>query len=533
MRIGAIWARVSTEPQQSLDSQVARAEAEMEKRGYAVPVDRILKVDWTSLDLFHCPEFQKLRRWIQNGEIEGLGIFDRDRLNASGLQRLIFLSECKEHNVELVICQGPPILDEPEGQLVELALAIGKERQVLRAQQGARDALRERATVKGLPTTCQAAYGYQWNENRTRLVTNANYDNRALILTLFLQAATLKGIVKELHKRGIPSPRGREWWPEPTIWLILGDTVNYGEYRALRRESIEPKLRRGNTYGKSSSKHLPGILLSSIVVERPLITKAQHDWILNRLDQNRLNAKRNGKRDLLLKGLIRYQDDGLGYYGRTIRGDSWAYIYSPRGNRRDNPRPYLPGRKLEAQVETLAREVLTSREVLEQELGWRQSAISESKTRIENELRSLERKATANASAETELVGLRIRGKVPEQAYDTNMTLLQTERQWIQERRDHLLDDLAKLKRQLVSLVGLEQLRVSVEKRLTSQDFPDRRFVLEALDTKVIVTNEGKLEVEFAIPTEKNKDAIALSSPQNACLPYLVVPSYSPPFLDA
>jgi len=32
-RIGAIWARVSTELQQSLDSQVARAKLELEKRG--------------------------------------------------------------------------------------------------------------------------------------------------------------------------------------------------------------------------------------------------------------------------------------------------------------------------------------------------------------------------------------------------------------------------------------------------------------------------------------------------------------------
>ena len=35
--IAAVWARVSTEPQQTLDSQVARSKAELEKRGYVVP----------------------------------------------------------------------------------------------------------------------------------------------------------------------------------------------------------------------------------------------------------------------------------------------------------------------------------------------------------------------------------------------------------------------------------------------------------------------------------------------------------------
>ena len=96
---------------------------ELEKKGYTIPPERILKVDWTSMDLSNCPQFKELRGWIQRKEIAALGIFDRDRLNAIGLQRLIFLSDCKEKGVELVVCQGPPILNEPEGQLVELALA--------------------------------------------------------------------------------------------------------------------------------------------------------------------------------------------------------------------------------------------------------------------------------------------------------------------------------------------------------------------------------------------------------------------------
>jgi len=54
--IAAVWARASTEPQQSLDSQAARSKVELEKRGYVVPPERILKIDWTSLDLLlACP----------------------------------------------------------------------------------------------------------------------------------------------------------------------------------------------------------------------------------------------------------------------------------------------------------------------------------------------------------------------------------------------------------------------------------------------------------------------------------------------
>jgi len=531
-KIAAVWARVSTEPQQSLDSQVARAKSELEKQGYIIAPERILKVDWTSLDLFHCPQFQELRGWIQRKEINALGILDRDRLNAIGLQRLVFLSECKEQGVALVICQGPPILDEPEGQLVELALAIGKERQVLRAQQGSRDALRERATVKGLPTTCQTPYGYDWDESHTHLIVNSNWENRALIINLFLGMTTLKGMVRELHKRGIASPKGREWWVEPTLSLILKDTINFGEYRALRRESVEPQTRRGNTYGKTSSKYLPGIPLTNIIVENPIINKAQHDWILVRLEQNKLNAKRNGRRDYLLRGMIHYEGDNLRYYGRDIRGKSWAYRYSIRGQRDGNPRPYLPGRKLETMVETRAREILTSNEVLEGELGWREEAINETATRLRNELKRLDRKWNENSNAESELVGLRIRGKVSEEVYERQQSLLTAERQWIAEERERIHGELTHLNQQSVSLVSLEQLRGQVEEKLASTEFADRRFILEALGTKVIVNTEGSLEVEFAIPADGHKEnAIELSAPQNACPLYSLAPIYHPLFL--
>lgn len=519
--IAAIWARVSTELQQSLDSQVSRAKSELEKKGYIVSPERILKVDWTSLDLFHCPEFQELRRWIQKKEIAALGILDRDRLNAIGLQRLIFLSDCRENGVELIICQGPPILDEPEGQLVELALAIGKERQVLRAQQGSRDALRERATVKGLPTTYQNPYGYYWDKTQSRLLADVNWETRALIVNLFLQGNTLKGIVKELFKRGIPSPKGREWWPEPTVSLILKDTINYGEYRALRREAVEPKQRRGATYGKTSSKHHQGITLSNIVVEKPIITKEQHDWILRRLEQNKLNAKRNSKRDYLLRSMIHYEGDNLRYYGVDIRHMSWAYKYIPRDRNKDNPRTYLPGRKLESVVEAKAREILTSDEVLERELGWRKVLIDESITKLEGQLRRLDRKWNENVNAESELVGLRIRGKVSDEPYHRQQTLLLTERRWVIEERGRVEEQLTKLKQDSVALVNLEGLRGQVEQKLASTEFADRRFILEALGTKVIVTTEGKVEVEFIVGGDRcQSDEIALNLPQNACLRY-------------
>jgi len=140
--IGAVWARVSTEPQQTLDSQVARSKAELERRGYVVPPERVLKVDWTSLDLLSCPQFQQLRHWVVNKEIGAIGVLDRDRLQVKAVQRLLFLSDYRDNQVEVVVCQGPPLQQDSDGEWVEFGLAKSKEVSVMRAQQGSRSSIR-------------------------------------------------------------------------------------------------------------------------------------------------------------------------------------------------------------------------------------------------------------------------------------------------------------------------------------------------------------------------------------------------------
>lgn len=261
--------------------------------------------------------------------------------------------------------------------------------------------------------------------------------------------------------------------------------------------------------------------LPNIVVERPIITQSQHEWILDRLEQNKVNARRNGKRDYLLRGMIYYEGDNLCYYGRDIRHKSWAYRYSHRGYKNGNPRAYLPGRKTEAQVEAKAREILGSNEVLEREFGWREEVIRETTLRLEGEMRRLDRKSNENVNAESELVSLRIRGKISDEAYERQQGLLLAERKWISEERKRIQEKLADLKQQSVSLVGLEQLRQQMAEKILSNSFADRRFILEALKTRVIVTTEGATEVEFTIGGEKQRDGeIALNLPLNACPRY-------------
>src|SRR3972149_707715 len=115
--LAAIWARVSTHDQRELspDTREMLVRRALEAEGYQVPSEYVLKVDWTSLDLLSCPDFVRLREWVLERRIAAIGVLDRDRLQAEGLQRLLFLAECREQGVRIITAQGLPIMDGEEG----------------------------------------------------------------------------------------------------------------------------------------------------------------------------------------------------------------------------------------------------------------------------------------------------------------------------------------------------------------------------------------------------------------------------------
>ncbi|MFC1957052.1 recombinase family protein [Chloroflexota bacterium] len=537
-KIAAIWARVSTEDKQepSLESQVSEVKSWLEAQGWEIPPERIITVHWTSKNILACPDMQRLLAWVKNGEVGAVGALHLDRFACRMGQMGQILDAFKEGSVEL-LAKNSPLQAGLLGEAMAMVITIAKALQVERADEGSKTGLHNRAKLRGLPTTCQVPYGYRWNESRTRLLSNLNWPNRKLILSMFLEGDTIKGIKRELERQAIPSPRGLNHWPEPTIWGILVDSVNFGEYRALRRENTEPKERRGKlngnpTYGKTSSRKVSGIVLPNIEIENPVITREEYEWIMKRLAKNRLNSKRNGKHNFLLKGMVHYELDGRRYHGRHIRDNIWAYEYPDNGlNRNHHPRSYINGPRLEKAVEDMAHRLLSDETVLSNELGRKDQDLKESIANLETELRKLERRENANTNAEAQLLlDKNLYGKeITEEAFRRALGRLQTERKFITERRQEITRQLANLKDTASSMVGLKQLQTKLEKKLSSTDFADRREILEALGTKVDVTTDGRLEVDFTIPREISKEAIALNSPLNACPRYSIVLSISPP----
>lgn len=528
MKPAAILARISTlgQGEPSLDSQVTAARAVLEAQGYTVAPEHAIKIDWTSLDLMACPPFQQLRRWIVNGEIKAVGMLDRDRLQAQGLQRLVFMSECKENNVQVIVAQGVPLMDGPEGQLVELALALGKEKSVLRAQEGSKLGLRDRALLRGLPTSGKAPYGFKFRYREADGTSTpvalepdpSTYHIAVRIWRMAQDGVSMRRIALDLAQAGILAPKGGKLWNPSTIHRILGNPAYAGRYAALRQEMISPQNRRKvGSYGKSSSRQLPRDnwhFLTDFPVESPIVSWTEWGLVQQQLERNRANATRNGTRFYLIRGMLFCSEDGRRLCGHGLKGrESYVYECPGRRSRVGVPRcgcPRVSGSRVESQVWEEISGFLSDPETFMAELNRHRQSGTDQRIDRKAKVGALEGKLADVVRRESELANLRIRGALSDEALDQSAALLRAE-------RSHYLDEV---ERQKAAIATVEHTQAAIDSmaaltgricsRLGSASPEERRWVLEALDTKVMVSEDGDLDISIGVPQQ----ADCVHSPQ-------------------
>lgn len=148
-------------------------------------------------------------------------------------------------------------------------------------------------------------YGMRWENNR--LVPDTNYPIAAEIWSMGLSGWKILAIAMELTRRGIPTPAGKSRWSSYSVRHILKNRTDAGVIEALKTESVEPKVRKAATYGKSGRRVRPEDERTRLegLVQRPMITEEEFEAMQECLRENQRLALKNTKlRIYLLKGLI-------------------------------------------------------------------------------------------------------------------------------------------------------------------------------------------------------------------------------------
>jgi site-specific DNA recombinase len=82
-------------------------------------------------------------------------------------------------------------------------------------------------------------YGYKHNENGHLVIDEETAKNVKLIYDLYLSGQSVVGIIKELAKRKILSPKGKENWNKRSIELILSNEKYTGDVEFLKSSKSE------------------------------------------------------------------------------------------------------------------------------------------------------------------------------------------------------------------------------------------------------------------------------------------------------
>ena len=507
--IAALVARVSTigQTELSLDSQIGEVKPWLEGQGYEVSDEYILKFHWTSQELLDCPHIERLLTWVRNGEIHAVGCYHEDRLAGSPSDVWGIYGELEKRQIPLLY-KASPRVEGIGGEIMTTFTASYKRWQVYRARAGAKDGLRGRAKLKGLPPSPKNPFGYEWQkENGTyTLVTTADWMIAQRIWHEYLSGGTIRSVATSLTQSGVPTIKGGKKWEPSTIAVILKNPLYAGRYYALRWENAEPTERRStSSYGKSSVRRRcnswetngddGSVLLDNVKVENPAVSWEEFMWVQDRLRKNQERAMQGPRAQYMLKSIIMCMSCNKHMAGKRRKSND-SHTYACRECQRSRSGPAL-----EEQVWQQVTRLLKHPEIVLSVLSERQGLREENIAALNEQLEALGKKEQANMDAEQRAFRFLTDGSVRKEIYDREMALKKAERTWIEEERGRVRDRLAAMEQLELTRQRIEEVYATVVDKLSTASSKEQRFILECLSASVHIWPD-RVEVEIAVPQD-------------------------------
>lgn len=503
-KIAAVWARVSTDKQTSLPEQVAKAKAKAESEGYIVLDDLIFQVDFTSLALFDCPQFQTLWDLIDKRNskwnvtrIDAVAMLNRDRLPANTNERMLVIGTAHNRGVKLLVAEGEPFNDSDSGFVIEAARTLGKKEQVLRSKMGAKTGLSFRVKNNGRPVNRHPMFGFKW-EGFFKIVKNEEtWHIRKLICDMAYAGKTLYEIKAELENRGHLTFKGSIVWKVGSLSAMLTSPVNAGRYYALGTEAVIPKKRKQElgkeqTYGLSSRirKTLKdSVYLPKVEIVDPCLTWGQYLELAD-IKKKHMDNKRNARHDYLLRSMVhchehKNPDGSPRKFSARRHGNGYIYACPVTGCTHRT----IKGKPLEDAVKKEIVSILNSEpeDVMEKLSNKKTKRATEAK--LVGELEVIRSRKLRNAKAFERLETQYLLGE-----YDNRPEFYEKTKANFNEQRDKMDRAEVDIERQLVELsldtgvvATIKELRKEYKDNLHSLGQSEWRNLLERIDTRIDV----------------------------------------------
>lgn len=470
-KIAAIRCRVSTHDQRELspDTQETLVRRALETQGYEIPAEYVLNVDWTSLD-------GSLVR-ISSGYGSGYQN-DASRLSAcwivTGFRRRGSSDSCSWRSAASMTSRLSPfrrhrLLKATRGSSWSSRWLLARSGRLSARKKALGQGSGGRAELRRLPAVPRPFFGYSWNG--TQFVPNERYPVVEGIWRMLLDGRTDRGIAAILTKAAVSAPGGDQGWNSRAIARVATNPAYCGNYTALRHEAVLPKTRKGQTYGKTSTR--PRFTGAQVVlpdlVERASVTPEEFDAVQVRRAQNKALGGRRFH-EYLLRGMVFCDIDGNHFTGTTQRSHRASYAYRCTGRNREAGRPrcrsrVLPGPTLEQAVWDAVKGFLEQPELFLTEVEGYGASQQHSAETIREAMGRLDRQMAQYAFFRQRAYDEYVREMTDEETYRRVIAGYRAHETWLKDELERQGRELAAAERQALNAATVHTASMTCSRR--------------------------------------------------------------------
>ena len=341
-------------------------------------------------------------------------------------------------------------------------------------------------------------FGYRIINKRLQ-INNSEAEIIKLIFNLYAQKGMdTVSIADYLTMSGCPTPsakRGKNKaaavWYGSTVWSILTNSTYTGVY----------------LYGKNKSPEKQQAFLCPVIID-----KRQWEAAQEKLRSNSFNARRNAKRDYLLRGIIRCGNCGRRYCGDGSRRKGRNHYYRCTGNSsfRGKLVPKCSSKSVRADViekvvwDDILNFIQKAEHIQQKLLGMISAAeLSDHET---DELWALKKLITGKKQERNRVLALFRKGLITEQETEKQLTDINRELDDLQKRQNRYQGTIKPLP---IEDFSQQQIVSLLQKRIAHADIAIKREIISALVESIIIDT-----------AQKNNETVVTAT-INYCFDYL------------
>lgn len=525
----AIYCRVSSDKQNkegTIESQLEKVRSYCAEVGYEVGIEEIFKDEGYSGSTLERPGLDALRDKANQGVIDKVVILDPDRLARKSTHQLLLSEELKKLGVSLEFVNRQ-LGDNPEDRLLFNMQGIIAEFEREKIIERTRRGKIYKAKNGQVSVMSRAPYGYRYI--RKEQGKEARYEvlvEEAEVVKMIFNFFTEDGysirrIVSELYKRGVPSYRGNKNWCTTAIWELLLNPIftgkaAYGKSKCVERKKATKLARDNNYYPKTPhSSRRRTEKKSWIYIEAPkIISVEQFERAQVRLIENKNFAPRNKKKNrYLLAGLMRCETCDYAITGscshRPPTKDHFYYrCQGIDACRFLDKKKVCSGRPIKCEVlDELVweqvKKLLQNPTLVLNEYNLRIASINSSTGGLENAIQQQHKLITQYEIEKNRLIQIYQSGHVSLQEIQANLDQIRIKIKKSQSEITLLENEKSQKDSFIVLVKKLGEFTASLDSNLDSLSFEQKQKIIRLLIDDIVVNSiSGSIKIRHIIPDD-------------------------------